>query len=168
MKRIKLLAMLLSLALLCCACSAAAITEPQQEAGMGLAIPLSESVGGFSDVPAGAYYEAAANWCRERGIFSGALFSPDRPMTRATVADALYRAEGSPSVTVTAFPDIPAESAYAAPHPGRRPMGSCPAMPTAASAARTRLPASKWRLSCGAMPKALPPRPGRISRMRPA
>lgn len=82
---------------------------------MGLAIPLSEPTGtsGFSDVPVGAYYEAAANWCRERGIFSGALFSPDRPMTRATVANALYRAEGSPSVTVTAFPDIPAESEYA-------------------------------------------------------
>ena len=114
MKRMKILAALLALALLCCACSAAAVTEPEQEAGMGLAIPLSEPVGnGFSDVPAGAYYEAAANWCREQGIFSGALFSPDRPMTRATVADALYRAKGSPAVTPTAFPDIPAESEYA-------------------------------------------------------
>lgn len=115
MKQIKLLAMLLSLALLCYACSAAAIAEPEQEAGMGLAIALSESAiaSGFADVPAGAYYEAAANWCREQGIFSGALFSPDRPMTRATVADALYRAEGSPSVTVTAFPDIPTGSEYA-------------------------------------------------------
>lgn len=115
MKRIKILAVLLALTLLCCACSAAAVTEPEQEPGMGLAIPLNEipEVSGFTDVPAGAYYAAAANWCREQGIFTGTLFSPDTPMTRATVAEALYRAEGSPTVTAAAFPDIPAGSEYA-------------------------------------------------------
>ena len=71
------------------------------------------SAGAFTDVPAGAYYEAAANWCREQGIFSGTLFSPNTAMTRATVANALYRAKGSPAVTPTAFPDIPAGSEYA-------------------------------------------------------
>ena len=115
MRRMKILAALLALSLLCCACSAAAVTEPEPQAGMGLAIPLEEMPqgSGFTDVPSGAYYSEAAVWFREQGIVTGSTFSPDTPMTRATVADALYRAAGSPTVTAAAFPDIPAGSAYA-------------------------------------------------------
>lgn len=69
--------------------------------------------GGFTDIPAGAYYAEAANWCREQGILTGTAFNGSTPMTRATVADALYRAKGSPAVTAASFPDIPAGSEYA-------------------------------------------------------
>ena len=113
MKLTKILAALLVLALALSACSAAAVEEP--ETGMGLAVPWEGSAGasGFTDIPAGAYYETAANWCREQGILTGDTFAPDAAMTRATVADALYRAEGSPAVTAAAFPDVPAGSQYA-------------------------------------------------------
>ena len=113
MKHTKTLAALLTLALALSACSAAAVEEP--EAGMGLAVPWEGPAGtsGFTDIPAGAYYETAANWCREQGILTGDTFAPDTAMTRATVADALYRAEGSPAVTTAVFPDVPAGSQYA-------------------------------------------------------
>ena len=111
MKQANILAVLLAVSLLLCACSAAAVTE--QEAGMGLAIPLSEPVGtGFHDIPSGAYYEEAANWCREQGIFTGALFSPGAAMTRNTVADSLCRAEGRPEIAAMVFSDIPAGSDF--------------------------------------------------------
>lgn len=67
----------------------------------------------FTDVPANAWYAEAANWCWEQGIMSGAAFNGVASMTRGTVADALYRAAGSPAAAATSFSDIPAGSAYA-------------------------------------------------------
>ena len=68
----------------------------------------------FTDVPDGAWYAEAANWCREQNILTGSTFAADTPMTRSTVADALYRAEGSPAVQSTAsFSDVPVNSPYA-------------------------------------------------------
>jgi len=65
-------------------------------------------------VEPGAWYAEAANWCREQGILLGGSFSPDTAMTRATVAEALYRAEGAPAVSGgVSFSDIEAGSIYA-------------------------------------------------------
>ena len=114
MKRVKILAALLAMALLCCACSAAA-GEQSPAGDAGAAVPLRGSAenSGFTDVPANIWYAEAANWCREQGILTGEVFSADTPMTRATVADALYRAAGSPAVQDPAgFSDIPTESSY--------------------------------------------------------
>ena len=72
------------------------------------------STSGFTDVEPGAWYAEAANWCKAQGILLGDTFSPDTAMTRATVAEALYRAEGTPSVSSgTSFSDIGAGSIYA-------------------------------------------------------
>ena len=70
----------------------------------------------FSDVPRGAWYAEAVNWCRERGIVNnGTAFSPEAVMTRAMVATALYRASGSPSAPTSGqFTDVPASSRDAA------------------------------------------------------
>lgn len=115
MKRKKTLAALLALVLLLSACSAAAVTEPEQEAGMESPVPLSENASGFTDVPAGAWYEEAAGWGLANGIFDAGIFSPQMAMYRPMVAEALYRAEGSPEVeTAASFPDIP-EGRYTAP-----------------------------------------------------
>ena len=52
----------------------------------------------FTDVPEGAWYAEAVNWCREHGIVNdGTAFSPETVMTRAMVATALYRASGTPA-----------------------------------------------------------------------
>ena len=73
-----------------------------------------DSSASFTDVPEGAWYAEAANWCKAQGILLGDTFSPDTAMTRATVAEALYRAEGTPSVSGgTSFSDIEAGSIYA-------------------------------------------------------
>ena len=70
----------------------------------------------FTDLPEGAWYAEAANWCREHGIVNeGAAFSPETVMTRAMVATALYRASGSPAMAAQVeFADVPASSSDAA------------------------------------------------------
>ena len=70
----------------------------------------------FADVPEGAWYAEAVNWCRERGIANdGAAFHPETVMTRAMVATALYRAAGAPDVSANAreFTDAPNNAAVA-------------------------------------------------------
>ena len=51
----------------------------------------------FVDVPEGAWYTEAVNWCQKHGMINdGDAFFPQSVMTRAMVATALYRASGSP------------------------------------------------------------------------
>lgn len=73
----------------------------------------------FSDVPDGAWYADALNWCVEHDILSGitsTTYSPGTDMVRATVAEALYRAEGRPAVSYDGrFSDVAVNSAYASP-----------------------------------------------------
>ncbi|MDR2615490.1 MAG: S-layer homology domain-containing protein [Oscillospiraceae bacterium] len=62
------------------------------------------SANAYSDVPENAWYEAAVSYVMDKRLFDtlgGAnKFSPDAPMTRAMLATALYRAEGSPDVSL--------------------------------------------------------------------
>ncbi|MEM8705419.1 MAG: S-layer homology domain-containing protein [Actinomycetota bacterium] len=58
---------------------------------------------GFSDVPAGSFYEDAVDWMVDTGITNGTsatTFSPHRTLNRAEFAAFLYRFDGSPSVDV--------------------------------------------------------------------
>ena len=118
-KRTQIFAVCLAAIMLCCACSARTHRNPQEDGttipNTAAAIPIAQQGSGsvFTDVTPGVWYEDAANWCREQGILDGDTFSPDMEMTRATVADALYRAEGSPGVTAANFPDVPSDSPYA-------------------------------------------------------
>ena len=118
-KRNSILAGCLAILLICCACSARADMNAQvantTASNTTAVIPMAQQDGtsGFTDVVPGAWYEEAANWCREQGILDGDAFSPDMEMTRATVAEALYRASGSPEAAAANFPDVPADSLYA-------------------------------------------------------
>ena len=70
----------------------------------------------FADVPEGAWYAEAVNWCREDGIVNdGTAFQPETVMTRAMVATALYRAAGAPDVSANTreFTDVSANAAVA-------------------------------------------------------
>ncbi len=54
----------------------------------------------FTDVPAGAWYAEAVEWCREKGLMAGVgggRFDPEGALTRAMLATTLYRAVGEPS-----------------------------------------------------------------------
>lgn len=75
-----------------------------------------QTVGGFTDVPADAYYAAAVKWAIEKGITNGTsttTFSPNAACTRAQMLTFLYRAMGSPAVSgdASSFTDVP-EGAY--------------------------------------------------------
>ena len=57
---------------------------------------------GFSDVDAGSWYADAVEYVRDNGLMSGTsdtAFDPEGTMTRAMLAQALYRAAGSPAVS---------------------------------------------------------------------
>lgn len=106
-QRKKLLAALLVVVAVCGACFGAAGAAPgssrpfmlaAQESSQLSALAAAAAGTAFADVPAGAWYAEAANWCLSQGILTGNELSPDAAMTRATVSDALYRAEGSPAV----------------------------------------------------------------------
>lgn len=118
MKHFKqLTACFIMLALLCSGCSVGDSdhSEPKAVTAISLAEQGSSASEGFIDVPSGAWYAEAAAWCWEHHILTGTTFNAETAMTRATVADALYRAEGSPTVQDSArFSDIPAGSPYAA------------------------------------------------------
>ena len=67
----------------------------------------------FTDVPAGAFYEAPVLWALERGITTGATedtFNPNGSCLRAQVVTFLHRAEGNPPSTsvINPFTDVPA------------------------------------------------------------
>ena len=73
---------------------------------------------GFSDVSADSWYADAVDYVRSNGLMSGtsaATFDPDGTMTRAMLAQTLYRAAGSPAAEAgTDFADEADISAYAA------------------------------------------------------
>ena len=57
---------------------------------------------GFSDVDAGSWYADAVEYVRDNGLMRGTsdtAFDPEGTMTRAMLAQALYRAAGSPAVS---------------------------------------------------------------------
>ena len=67
----------------------------------------------FTDVPAGAFYEAPVLWALENGITTGATensFDPNGSCLRAHVVTFLWRAEGKPepASTTSSFTDVPA------------------------------------------------------------
>ena len=58
------------------------------------------------------WYEKAQNWAKEKGISDGA--NPNGTINRAQMVTMLYRAAGSPEVSITTtFTDVPADSYYA-------------------------------------------------------
>ena len=78
--------------------------------------PSARANTALSDVPAGAWFSEAVNWCLDRNLIDptgGSTFSPDADASRATLAVALYQAAGSPQVGAAPFNDIPNGSWYA-------------------------------------------------------
>ena len=95
--------------------------DSQQEADAALSGVLAAITGTnpFSDVPGGAYYNAAVLWAVENGIAKGtsaAAFSPDAACTRGQIVTFLYRAAGSPAgYANSGYTDVPETSYCAAP-----------------------------------------------------
>ena len=108
MKKQKIISFSAAIYLLCLltmtSCSAAEI--PAASSGMGVegAKLTSESqpVSAFSDVPAGAWYAEAIDYCLQNGIMSGTsdtMFAPETTLTRAMLATVLHRMSDTPAVS---------------------------------------------------------------------
>lgn len=75
----------------------------------GMILP-AHAAEGFSDVDSGAWYVQAVAEVSQNGYMTGTgdgIFSPDAPVTRATVAAVLWRLEGAPGGGAESpFPDV--------------------------------------------------------------
>ena len=100
-RRKKAMALILS-ALLICGAGAAAVYAAGSDTD-GSDTDSSET-SFFTDIPSGAWYEEAVNWCYDNGVMNGTggtNFSPDTDLSRAMLSTVLYRQAGSPAVTGT-------------------------------------------------------------------
>lgn len=71
----------------------------------------------YTDVPAGAWYAEAAEYCREKGLMGGygdGRFGPEDSISRAQLAQILYNRAGRPASSgASAFTDVSAGAWYA-------------------------------------------------------
>lgn len=82
-----------------------------------LAVPAFGAEESFSDVPEGAWYAGAVDYCRASGLMQGTgsgQFSPDLTVDRATLAVVLHRIAGTPEAPeAVAFTDVARDAWYA-------------------------------------------------------
>ncbi len=79
------------------------------ESGQGEVIP-DETVAGFTDVPASAWYAGAVAFAVEHELMNGVgggKFEPEGTMTRAMLVTVLWREAGSPDAGASGFVDVP-------------------------------------------------------------
>ena len=121
-RRIRVLPVILCLLFLLeiTACGAAKNEGLSETLADTSASPLAAGQAGhFSDVPEGAWYAEAVEYCRQRGIMNGisdTAFAPEETLTRAMLATVLYRVEGSPAVSApSGFSDVKAGTWYSDP-----------------------------------------------------
>lgn len=65
---------------------------------------LAGGSGAFRDIPYGADYAEAVDWCAAHKLMNGVgegRFDPDGTLDRRTLATVLYRAAGEPAITTT-------------------------------------------------------------------
>lgn len=108
--------------IICCltmtSCSAAEIPAVNSGANAETAVLISETQDGFyfNDVPADAWYAEAVNYCQRHGIMNGTAptaFAPEDSLTRAMLAEVLYRMSGSPAAAdAPTFTDAAAGAWY--------------------------------------------------------
>ncbi|WP_312635641.1 S-layer homology domain-containing protein [Oscillibacter sp.] len=68
----------------------------------------------FTDVTERDYFYKTALWAAEQGLVSGSAFGASAPCTRAMTVEYLWTLAGKPEAEKsTAFPDVPADAAYA-------------------------------------------------------
>ena len=77
---------------------------------------VSNAASGYTDVPAGAAYAEAVNYCKANNLMTGTsdtTFSPDGTLTRAMMVTVLHRLAGKPAAASTAsFTDVAAGKWY--------------------------------------------------------
>ena len=114
MKRLKFLSLSMAFCMICLltmtSCSAAeAPARGKGAAAEPLAAGATQTAS-FSDVPAGAWYAEAVEYCRQRGIMNGVsdtAFAPEETLTRAMLVTNLWRQAQKPVVNyLMQFSDV--------------------------------------------------------------
>ncbi len=86
---------------------------PDMSVGIGAGTVIEPQAKTFSDVRADAWYAEAVQYAFDKGLMIGTgddTFTPEGPVTRATVITVLYRIAGSPAVTgESPFTDLSAD-----------------------------------------------------------
>jgi len=67
----------------------------------------------ISDVNSDDYYYKAVLWAAESGMFSGEVFSPGSPCTRAMAVEFMWKQAGRPESNGGGFADVPSDASYA-------------------------------------------------------
>ena len=111
------LAALIALLMLLTVTACAAQGVPTQETtGGSIHLAASES-GGYTDVPAGAWYAESVAYVSENGLMNGVgngQFDPNGTFTRAQLSTVLYRIAGEPSADAgDSFTDVAPGAWYA-------------------------------------------------------
>jgi len=99
-------------------CSSAEVPASSNKADTNNTTPTPETqpISAFTDIPVGAWYAEAIDYCQQHGVMSGtsaATFEPESSLTRAMLATVLYRMTGSPAVSdEPSFTDMEAGAWY--------------------------------------------------------
>ena len=75
--------------------------------------PEPKTVSAVSDVSSNDYYYKAVLWAAENGMFSGDVFSPNTPCTRAMAVEFIWKQAGQPTASDSRFTDVPSNASYA-------------------------------------------------------
>ncbi len=114
MKRLKFLSLSMAFCMICLLTMASCSAAEAPASGKGAAAePLAAGAtqtASFSDVPAGAWYAEAVEYCRQRGIMNGVsdtAFAPEETLTRAMLVTILWRQAQKPVVNyLMQFSDV--------------------------------------------------------------
>ena len=91
-------------------CSAAEVPANDRDVTAEPLAAGTTQTASFSDVPAGAWYAEAVEYCRQRGIMNGVsdtAFAPEETLTRAMLVTILWRQAQKPVVNyLMQFSDV--------------------------------------------------------------
>ena len=75
--------------------------------------PEPRTAATVSDVKSDDYYYKAVLWAAENNMFSGDVFLPNAPCTRAIAVEFIWKQAGRPSASGYKFIDVPSSASYA-------------------------------------------------------
>lgn len=75
--------------------------------------PEPRTAATVSDVKSDDYYYKAVLWAAENNMFSGDVFLPNAPCTRAMAVEFIWEQAGRPSASGCKFIDVPSSASYA-------------------------------------------------------
>lgn len=67
----------------------------------------------MTDIRTDDYFYKAVLWAKENGMFTGDVFNPNMPCTRAMAVEFMWKQAGSPPAQSASFTDVSSGASYA-------------------------------------------------------